>query len=147
MFFLKGKNQNTAMPRPARVAPSRPRPSSGFTLMEMLVVIAIMGAILALVTGFGPPRSHRLLAEAAARNLADAMRDARGQAIAQGHPVALIMPPSPAWLTVSIDAPPGGIVFFPDGSSTGGSVLLRGDGRATDVVADWLTGRVQINGP
>jgi hypothetical protein len=55
------------------------------------------------------------------------------------------LPHLPAWLAVSVQAPPGGIVFAPDGSASGGRVLLDGDGRHVDVTADWLTGAVQID--
>jgi general secretion pathway protein H len=118
---------------------------SGFTLMEMLVVIAVMALILLLVTGYGPPRSHRLEAQAAAQQVAAAMRAARGRAIAQGQPVALILPHLPPWLAVSIQAPPGGIVFAPDGSASGGQVRLDGDGQDFSVTTDWLTGRVSVD--
>ena len=118
---------------------------SGFTLMEMMVVIAVLGIILLLVTGYGPPRSHRLEARAAAQEVAQAMRAARGAAIAQGHDVALTMPKISTWLTVSMQAPPGGIVFAPDGSASGGSVVLSGGGQTTTVSAGWLTGAVRIN--
>lgn len=119
--------------------------NAGFTLMEMLVVIAVMALILLLVTGYGPPHSHRLEAEAAARQVEDAMRDARGRAIAQGQPVALVLPRLPSWLAVSIHAPPGGIVFAPDGSACGGAVRLEDGGLDYEVTADWLTGQVRTN--
>jgi general secretion pathway protein H len=118
---------------------------SGFTLMEMLVVIAVMGLILLLVTGYAPPRSHRLEAQVAARQVAEAMRAARGRAIAQGQPVALILPHLPGWLAASIQAPAGGIVFAPDGSSSGGQVRLDGDGQDFAITTDWLTGQVRSN--
>ncbi len=120
---------------------------SGFTLMEMLVVIAVMGIAMLLVAGFGPPRSHWLETQAAARQVAEAMRDARGQAIVEGQPVAVRLPHLPLWLAVSVQAPPGGIVFAPDGSASGGRVLLGGPGMDVAVSADWLTGRVQIDAP
>lgn len=119
---------------------------TGFTLLEMMVVLAVMGLVLALVVGFGQPRSHRLEAQAAARQVAAALRDARGQAIAEGIPVAFRLPQLPPWLTVFIQAPPGGIIFAPDGSASGGEVLLDGAGRRTAITTDWLTGRVAING-
>lgn len=114
-------------------------------MLEMVVVIAVMGLILLLITGFGPPRSHRLEAQAAAWQVAEAMRAARGRAIAQGQPVGLVLPHLPGWLAVSVQAPPGGIVFAPDGSASGGRVLLDGAGQEYAVTADWLTGRVQLD--
>ena len=125
------------------ISPSR---DTGFTLLEMIVVIAVMGLILVLITGYGPPRSHALEEQAAARDVAAAMREARGQAIAQGQPVALRLPRLPLWLSVSVQAPPGGIVFAPDGSASGGRVLLDGEGgRKIAIATDWLTGGTQID--
>ena len=121
------------------------RAESGFTLLEMLVVIAVMGAALLLLTAFGPPRSHRLEAKGAAQQVAEAMREARGSAIAQGHAVTVTLPRLPGWLAVSVQAPLGGIVFAPDGSASGGQVLLSGDGQETVISADWLTGGVHID--
>lgn len=124
---------------------SRKRKDAGFTLLEMLVVIAVMGAALLLLTAFGPPRSHRLEARGAAQQVAEAMREARGRAIAQGHTVTVTLPRLPGWLAVSVQAPPGGIVFAPDGSASGGQVVLDGDGQESVISTDWLTGGVHID--
>ncbi len=128
------------------IARDRASRQAGFTLLEMIVVIAVMGLVLAMLAGYGPPRSHWLDTKAAAREVADAMRAGRGRAIVEGHPVALRLPPMPAWLGVTVQAPPGGIVFLPDGSASGGQVLLDDAGRHITVTADWLTGRVRIDG-
>jgi general secretion pathway protein H len=119
----------------------------GFTLLEMLVVIAIMGVALLLIIGYGRPHSEAMEMQAGARAVAASMRAARGQAIDQGHPVAFALPRLPASVTATIQAPPGGIVFAPDGSASGGRVVLDGPGQELAVTADWLTGQVQINAP
>jgi general secretion pathway protein H len=118
---------------------------AGFTLLEMLVTIAVMGIVLAVLAGFMRPHSHRLEMEAAARDVARAMRTARGAAIAGGTPVGLVLPALPPWLMVAEQAPQGGILFAPDGSSSGGRVLLSGQGQVAAVSTDWLTGRVDIH--
>jgi general secretion pathway protein H len=122
-----------------------PQPDAGFTLLEMTVVIAVMALVLLLITNYGRPDSHFLEEQATAQHIAQTMRAARGRAIAQGQPVPFILPRVPAWLAVSIQAPKGGIVFAPDGSASGGRVLLDGDGRTIMITADWLTGGVHID--
>jgi general secretion pathway protein H len=92
------------------------------------------------------PRSHRLEMQSAVRTVAQTLRLARGRAIAGGVPVGVAMPHLPAWLAVVVQAPPGGIVFAPDGTSSGGRVLLAGADRHVEVSVDWLTGRVEIDG-
>ncbi len=77
--------------------------------------------------------------------LMDAMRAARGRAIAQDQPVTLTLPRLPGWLAAPIQAPPGGFLFAPDGSSSGGAVRLDGDGPDYTVSAGWLTGQARID--
>ena len=113
----------------------------------MLVVIAIMGLVLAMLTSFRQPKSQWLQTQTAAREVAAALRDARGEAIAEGHPVAPLLPHLPSAVAMTVEAPPGGIVFAPDGSASGGRVLLGNSGKQITVNIDWLTGRVATDAP
>jgi general secretion pathway protein H len=137
---------------------------AGFTLIELLVVMTILGLALALVSERGPMRSATLDSKAAMAGLAGGLREARSQAIALNQPVAVTLdiaahdwrigdlPPHslPPTLAISLvttkaavrDAQNGGIVFEPDGSSTGGRIELSDDRRKLAITVDWLTGNV-----
>jgi general secretion pathway protein H len=117
--------------------------NSGFTLLEMLVVIVVMSLILALLAAYGPNQSRWLQTRGAAQSVAAAMTQARGRAIASGQPVTLRLPPEPGWMTVTVTPP--AIVFQPDGSASGGTVRLEDAGRGITVSTDWLTARVRID--
>src|SRR5690242_11275953 len=61
----------------------------GFTLIEVVVTLAILALALILVTGFKPPWSRGLGLEATAAELAAGLRLARSEAIVTNRPVAL----------------------------------------------------------
>jgi general secretion pathway protein H len=125
--------------------------ASGFTLIEMIVVLVILGLMAGLVLARGPLHSQRLDIDAAARGLAGTLRLARGQAIAQHHPVVVAVAANayrldrtplhavPTDVALSGDA---AIRFAPDGSSSGGHIAVRGSTGRIDIGVDWLTGRV-----
>lgn len=118
---------------------------AGFTLLEMMVTITVMGLVLAMLVPMLPPRSPRLETERAAAQLAEALCAARGQAIAQGVPVAFVLPALPRGLSAQL--PAGGIVFAPDGSANGGAVRLAGPGGRLELRVDWLTGQAAVAAP
>lgn len=140
----------------------------GFTLLELMVVLAIVGLMLGVVgpSILGSTRSE-LRADSAA--VAAALRDARDRAIATSSEQTFLIdverrsyrvaggPPTalPESRLVSLYTAEeeivrnveGGIRFYPDGSSTGGRVGLRdADARIAGYVVgvDWLTGRISI---
>jgi general secretion pathway protein H len=127
------------------------RRANGFTLIEMIVVLVILGLMAALVLARGPLHSQRLDIEAAARGLAGTLRVARGQAIAEHRPVVVTVAanayrvdqaPLHAVPTDVILSGDGAIRFAPDGSSSGGHVAVQGGTGRIGVGVDWLTGRV-----
>jgi general secretion pathway protein H len=127
---------------------------SGFTLLEMLVVIVVLGIAAAIVAGSLPPRSARAEVRAGGAMLAGGLRAARGQAIATDRPVTVAVDAAarafrvgaapivrlPARLAIAADRP--AIVFAPDGSSSGGRVELASGSIRMQVDVSWLTGRV-----
>jgi general secretion pathway protein H len=119
----------------------------------MLVVIGVLGLVTALVfpAWVGPLRGAQLYEARTA--LAANLRTARAIAIRGGAPVSLeltedgrgyVWGAARAYLPapVSITAPSGAIVFYADGSSTGGALRLSEKQRVTSVTVDPLTGLV-----
>jgi general secretion pathway protein H len=141
----------------------------GFTLLELLVVLAIIGLVVALVPGFVLRSQPQLDVDVAARAIADGLRQTRSEAILRNRPQAFALDVEARMFRagdhtpVRIDdgialsfrsarsqllgAGTGQIRFFPDGSSTGGLIrLVQGEARA-DVRSDWLTGLVTVDVP
>jgi general secretion pathway protein H len=125
----------------------------GFTLLEMIIVLVILGLMLGLVVTRGPLHSARLDGEATARDLAGTLRLARGRAISRDQSVSVILTPS----TYQIEGLPqraiprdvalaGNAVirFSPDGSSSGGTVFVQTPTARTAIVVSWLTGSVNV---
>jgi general secretion pathway protein H len=141
--------------------------SAGFTLLEILIVLVIMGLVAALtLPTFGSGVSTTAL-KSAARELAAGLRLARGQAITQRAEATLELdvatrtfrvPPDPRVhaLPAGIDLKlftaqrdlvndqVGSVRFYPDGGSNGGRITLAAGERKFDVDVDWLTGRIAI---
>ena len=149
---------------PVRAATPRP---SGFTLLEVLVVLMLGAVIYAVVlsTSFGKASAADL--KAAARTLASGLRTVQTSAmttrrdalltldvesrefVLSGDPQARKLPDGielklyTALTEVSSERR-GSIRFYPDGSSTGGRITVASGERKYLVDVDWLTGRVSI---
>jgi general secretion pathway protein H len=148
----------------SRLCPNQQR---GFTLIEMLVVMTIA----ALIVGLALPRltgtTERATLRTATHQIAAALRDTRSLAMTRGRSEAFIIDTANgafragptaqpgqlprgiqlALITVTSDrdsASRGRIQFFADGSSTGGGVLFASGKIRSQVLVDWLTGRVSI---
>ena len=139
----------------------------GFTLLELLVVLAIIGVMLAFVPGFVLRGQPGMDVDVAARSIADALRQARSQAVLQNREQLFALDVeerlfraggqrAPVQIDRGIEvtfqsarselmsATIGQIRFFPDGSATGGRIGLTLDGRHAEVAVDWLTGLISV---
>jgi len=138
----------------------------GFTLVELLVVLAVVGLALAILAPVGRGAWSGIAARSDAETIAAALREARSDAIARNREAVLLVdlgahelrldggPPVPldrdlalALVTGSeevLGADAGQIRFFPDGTSTGGRVTVSRGEKRLDVLVDWISGRVRV---
>jgi general secretion pathway protein H len=143
---------------------------AGFTLVEIVVVLAIAALLMTAVPPLFDAVMPGVQLKGAARRTVASLRLARDAAIRSGSETVLVIdvearrlelrgyrPVSlPTGLTLDLevarrellDEDRGAVRFFPDGSSTGGRIVLsRGEGQnATgyQVGVNWLTGRVRM---
>ena len=117
--------------------------AGGFTLIEMIVVLVVLGLVLGLVIARGPARSQGLDLSAAAKQVAGMLRLARSRAIAEDRAVAVDFG-TRRWSDDILVVGDHVINFTPDGGSSGGRIILHGGDRLIAVDVDWLTGRIQI---
>jgi len=146
---------------------SRVRLQSGVTLLELLIVLAIMGFIAGIAVPMFSSGVSTTQLKSAASEVAAGLRLARDQAIAQRNETlwqidvaarAFNVPPDPRVhhlperIEIKLFAAQsdlvgdnlGAIRFFPDGGSNGGRVTLAYGERKYEVDVDWLTGRIAI---
>lgn len=137
---------------------------AGTTLLEVLLVIALLSLILA-ATGFLTRSEQRVASlQSTASASIELLNAARLKSSSSGQPVRVGFDPatrsitSPAMEpTVAVgegmevrfeaareaaDVRGLGIVFYPDGSSTGGKITLTRDRETRIITVHWLTGLV-----
>jgi general secretion pathway protein H len=140
-----------------------PSSTAGFTLVELLVVLAILGMAMAIALPRLLQPSPALQLDAAVRALIGAMRSTRSAAIAQNKELVFVLDvnsrsfaspvareqalPRDAQMALKIAEPErespsrGGIRFYPDGSASGGEIVLNLKDKEGRICIHWLTGQ------
>nr|WP_225737215.1 GspH/FimT family pseudopilin [Dyella acidiphila] len=137
----------------------------GFTLLEMLAVIILIGVAAAAVSVSVAHSLASARINAAASELAGALRTTRTQAIVHGQPRYfqvnlrdgtyrgadqrdMRLPKGMDLEVTSAKKDQSGDVarinFYPDGSSTGGRITIRSGQREWHVNVSWLTGAISL---
>ncbi|WP_414463657.1 prepilin-type N-terminal cleavage/methylation domain-containing protein [Hyphomicrobium sp. B1] len=144
------------------------RGEAGFTLFEVLVVLVVIALTAgAISTLYRSPSSSAQL-KTASLLMASRLRDIRSGAMISGTDrVAVIdvdrhaiefgngIPPLALSRSIHLDVTAAdserlsptsaGIRFFPNGSSTGGTIDLKSEGKVYEIRINWLTGRVSAD--
>jgi general secretion pathway protein H len=143
---------------------TRPERAQGYTLLEMIVVLALIGLILSatLPLSLRGTQSRRL--DEQAKLITTILKTARMEAVLKNMERAvetdfrknlvrikdgreqLVLDST---LTVKmltarneVKGDRGAIRFFPNGSSTGGALILQRGARSVEIRVDWLTGKI-----
>lgn len=154
------------MSRPDHIPPyAERRPDAGFTLLEMMVALVLVALIGLLALPLARGGGSALAIDAAARDLATAIKAAQSDAVKEGtersvlidvdlrawrreHLKAWTALPPGVGIDVTVpatDVMPGKVSrlrFFPDGSASGGTIVLRDRERRMTIAIDWLSGRI-----
>lgn len=134
----------------------------GYSVLEMLVVLAIIGSAVAIAQPSFRGVPEQIQLRTAAQGVLSALKSTRAAAIARNRDLALVfdldrreyssaaisttaLPKTirlelkVANLSAETSVKPT-IWFFPDGSSTGGDLVLKSHERSSHICINWLTG-------
>lgn len=141
--------------------------AQGFTLLELIIVLVISVLGFAVVGSNISSGNQSTRLQAAARDIASALRYAHGQALMSRQPVSVAVNLAEnsyrisnrnkiyhlderieISLTVAEEeldkGQEGSIRFFGDGSSTGGRIVLEWGNQLRRIDVNWITGAVAI---
>ncbi|MGH7036280.1 MAG: GspH/FimT family pseudopilin [Stellaceae bacterium] len=139
----------------------------GFTLIELVVVLAILALVTAMALPFLAGAGKKADARLATREIAAGLRLTRNLAMVRGRAEAFFIDTATGAFRAGSTATPqrlpgdvrlvlfttageqrsasaGSIRFFADGSSTGGGIRLQAGNSRSEVLVDWLTGHLTI---
>lgn len=139
---------------------------SGFTLIEIIVVLMILAIVAGLAGARMTARSDGSALQTTAYDIATRIRAARTRAIREGADQIVVIDLAnrrvndgggaalsiPASIGILSDTSKSeqrsgsaaGIRFHPNGSSTGGMIRLESGRQAYEIRVNWFTGRVSV---
>lgn len=143
------------------------RKDSGFTLIELMVVLVVAALLAGVAVPNMMPAIAAMRMRAAAGDIASALRYVRGQALSHGREATFFLDVEKNFYRVSgrhksyglpssvklelftaeqeLGGEAGGnIRFYPDGSATGGRVTLVAGNKKNVVDVNWLTGAIVL---
>ena len=146
------------------------KPDSGFTLIEIMIVLVLAVLIMGVVVPRFSSGTASVQFRSATKEVASGLRYIRMQAVTNNQETEFIFNldenyyqlsgrekvfPIPddiavtVYTTTSLDSnnQQGVIRFFPDGSSTGGRITLETEDYKRLIDVNWLTGQVEISDP
>jgi len=145
------------------------RRDAGLTLLEVMVALMLVTAALLLALQWFSPGAGRSNVRLIGREVAVGLRSARTKALASNQPATFILDAvTHSWRIdehgasrsipegvkvrmraadqLNVRPREGRIIFFPDGSSSGGVITVMARGQAVRIEVDWLTGRIALDG-
>jgi general secretion pathway protein H len=141
----------------------RPRACSGFSLVELMVAITIVGLVLAAAVPSSVRFYQSIQYREAVRGVITALGSARYKAVNNGRAQDVVFNPETNVVTLNNDKQQlpenisivvhsarelnrnaeGVVRFYPEGGSSGGDIdIVLPDGSGVKVSVDWLVGRV-----
>ena len=143
------------------------RRQAGFSLFELLIALTLVIAILALIPAYLSKGISAAELKSSVRQIGSGLQAARSEAISRNSQRVFVVDVDERQFFIGangaanqlaktldltlktaeserISDTRGGIRFFPDGSSTGGEVLVASDGRTLKIAVNWVTGKVAI---